>query len=102
MRSLENTKTRIGNILKLYKGEFPQDYKDCVEAIAEKRRLNNNDIGEVKGDHVFKRKIVEIPEMFWTMLHQSLDAEELEWFYEKENQRWFAKTYPEFKGSDQI
>ena len=102
MRSIENTQSKIKNIVDIYKKEFPNEYSLVCKQINEKRRLTEDEYASTIGDHALKRRIYEIPEKLSLSLYKVLDENENSWFITTKGARWFAKTFPEFRSSFKI
>lgn len=88
----------VKKVVKEYKKVFPQEYKAVIELVKEKRKmLQNSDTGQMKGDHVLERPIAEYPETLYTAIYNELTPQAFTAFSTTEGQRWFVKTYPEFR-----
>ena len=101
MRSIENTKNRIRNIVELYKKEFAVEYDFVCGVIRAKRETNNDKFARTKGDSAIKRALYEIPERLSASLVMGLDFEESAWLKELPSAKWFAKEFPEFRSGDE-
>lgn len=102
MLSVENTQSKIKNIVKVYKQEFPNEYALVCKQIHEKRRLNEDEYASTIGDHSLKRRVHEIPEKLSLSLYKLLDEKENLWFISMKGAKWFANAFPEFKSSYKI
>lgn len=79
-----------------YQKMFPDDYKLLVQYVLYQKENLDNDMAEIKGTHAIKRALFTISEKLSGMIALKLDQEETMSFKEKENQRWFAKEFPQF------
>ena len=102
MKDVQHTKSRIQNLVKGYKELFPNEYTMVVEAVEMQRRLQKDEFASVQHEGVIGRALIEWPEKLHSMIYDTLDSEELEYFISKECIRWFAKTFPEFALAEKI
>lgn len=75
---------------------FPEDWKECQLEIDWQRQNLKDDMASIKGTHHIKRALFTLPEKLSIMLGKKLNNDEQLQFKEKENARWFAKTFPMF------
>lgn len=87
-----------------YQQMFPEDYKQLLRAIEEQKQNLKTDYAEIKetrgGSDM--RALWTIDERLSTMIGMKLTHEELIEFRKKENNRWFAKEFPQFAITKQI
>lgn len=96
------TRTKIRLAVKDYFEMFPEDW-ELVKPEIEKMRQNKvTDFAELKGSDNVKRALFAVPEKLSSMIGLKLDEEERLLFTEKENARWFAKEYPQFRITKEI
>ena len=96
MLSIENTQSRINNVVQTYKISFPNEYQVVCKQIEENRRISNDAYASAVGEHNIKRKLYEIPEKLSVSLYKVLDGEENQWLISKKGALWFCKKFPEF------
>lgn len=102
MISIENTEARIKNIVKAYRQEFEEEYHLVAKEVLRKRLVAKDKYASTGGEHVVQRQLLEYPEKLSIAMIKELDEEESTWFATKEGQRWFAKTFPEFRVAEDI
>lgn len=102
MISIENTQSRINNVVQTYKIHFPNEYEVVCKQIEENRRISNDEYASAVGEHNIKRKLYEIPEKLSVSLYKVLDEEENQWLISKKGALWFAKKFPEFNSAYKI
>lgn len=95
---MESYQAKVRKITKDYKALFPEEYINVVEAIKTMRLTKfNESTGAIKGDHVIGRHLIEFPETLFNLIYNNLTEDEFKIFDDPVGQRWFAKTYPEFR-----
>lgn len=79
-----------------YQKQFPKDYSLLVQYVDHQRKNLKDDMAEIEGTHAIRRALFTISEKLSTMIALKLTEQEALEFREKENQRWFAKEFPQF------
>lgn len=95
----EQLKQKIKIQVELYKDLNPEEYQAVCELVIEKRKMSQNELAAMSGDHVIERLLGEYPEILYGSLINSLEPHEMVIFNKKPTQRWFFTTYPEFRVS---
>lgn len=96
------TKTKIRMAVKDYFEMFPKDWEEVKPEIERIRQNKLTDFAEIKGQGNVRRALFSVPEKLSAMIGMKLNDEERMMFTEKENARWFAKEYPQFRITDEI
>ncbi len=76
---------------------FPEDWELCKLDIDYQRQNLKNDFAGLEGTNALKRALFAIPEKLSAMIGKKLTEEERRLFTQKENARWFADEFPQFK-----
>lgn len=96
------TQMKISTAVADYKKMFPEDYRLDLEEIKWKRDNLKSRMAEIKGTHAVQRELFAIGTKLDTMINLKLTDEEKADLSTKESARWFTKTFPEFKITDEI
>ena len=96
------TKTKIRLAVKDYFEMFPEDWELVKPEIEKMRQNKSSDFAELSGNHSIRRALFSIPEKLSSMIGLKLDLEERQMFTQKENARWFAQEYPQFRITNEI
>jgi hypothetical protein len=102
MLSIENTKTRLKNLVDLYKKECEAEYIAVCDYIKENRSILKDEFASTDSDNAIKRSLYEIPETLSMAIVKNLDTDELTWLATKEGGIWFAKTFKEFRVAEKL
>lgn len=92
-------------LIKIYKKQFPVEYKAIVENIAKIRETRTNKFGNIDNtkDDVEFRWSLRIPKRLDQMVNGFLNIpHEPKFLEEKKEINWFANEFPEFKTSEKI
>ena len=98
----DKTKMRIRTAVTDYFKMFPEDWELCKLDIEYQRQNMKTDFAELPGTQNLKRALFSVPEKLATMIGKKLTVEELQLFKEKENARWFAQEFPQFRITKEI
>lgn len=79
---------------------FPEDWKEAKLEIQIQREGLDNEFASLKETHAITRALYSIPEKLSAMIGKKLTQEEIALFKEKENARWFANEFPQFRISN--
>lgn len=79
-----------------YQRMFPGEYRALMEEIERQKQNLESEMAELKGTHMLKRGLFTVSETLSIMIAKKLDQNEQSSFKELENQRWFAKEFPQF------
>lgn len=85
-----------------YMQMFPDDWKECQIEIAYQKQNLKTEMAEVEGNHTLQRALFSIPEKLSLMIGKKLDNSELMLFKEKDNARWFANEFSQFRISKNV
>lgn len=96
------TKTKIRVAVKDYFRMFPEDWELCKMDIEYQRQNLLTDFAELPGTQNLKRALFSVPEKLSGMIALKLSEEERQLFTQKENARWFATEFPQFRITSQI
>lgn len=91
--SKNKTQAKIKSITLQYINIFSDEVALFNKAMQSKRQEGT---GEIQGDHVVSRAILEVPETLNNMFIMKLTEEDREFFDTKEGVRWFAREFPIF------
>ena len=83
-----------------YKNIYKDEYVFVCNQIKTKRG-NTNKFAETGMDYA-ERLLTEVPETLFQLFMETLSEDEIQYYSSKEGTRWFAKTYPEFRGAEKI
>ena len=90
---MKTRKAFIKDIVKRYKNNHPDDYKEFIRLIKHRRKeLRNKALATFKDKK--GRVSISMPEQLWQALDYSLDNPRF--LKEPEELRWMAKTFPQF------
>lgn len=81
---------------------FPEDWELCKLDIEYQKQNMKNDMAALPETHNLKRALFVVPEKLSAMIGLKLDEQERMQFTEKENARWFAKEFPQFRITKEI
>ncbi len=98
----QRTKMRIRTAVKDYFAMFPEDWELCKADIQYQRQNLKTEFAELEGTQGLKRALFSIPEKLSAMIGKKLTDEERQLFTMKENARWFADEFPQFRISSEI
>jgi hypothetical protein len=98
----DKTKMRIRTAVADYFKMFPEDWELCKLDIQYQRQNLKTEMADVGGTHAVKRALFSVPEKLATMIGKKLSVQEAQLFKEKENARWFANEFPQFRISKEI
>lgn len=76
---------------------FPEDWELCKLDIEHQRHNMKDDMANIEGTHALKRALFAAPEKLSTMIALKLSDEERQSFKDKDNARWFADEFPQFR-----
>lgn len=96
------TKLKVRLAVKDYFEMFPEDWELCKLDIEYQKQNMKNDMAALEGTHALKRALFSVPEKLSTMIALKLSDEERQAFSEKENARWFAGEFPQFRITKEI
>lgn len=96
------TKTKIRMAVKDYFQMFAEDWELCKQDIEYQRQNLRTDFAELEGTQNLKRALFSVPEKLSVMIGKKLTDEERHLFTEKENARWFANEFPQFRITKEI
>ena len=86
---------KIKNLVKFYKEQFPDEYKDAVQHAKEIRKSKANIFGsDIKKEF---RHEFSMPAKLFEIIDETLDPPFLK---ENSEAEWFRKTFPEFSGHE--
>lgn len=88
-------KNTISNIVKLYKITKPEEYEIVKQYVKQEKAKQFND-GKIYGLDLLERHLCSIPEDLFSLLINSLNSEEIEFFNSRRGNMWFAKEFNEF------
>lgn len=91
------TKTKIRMAVKDYFSMFSEDWELCKLDIDIQRQGLKNEFASLEGTHAIQRALFAVPEKLSTMIAMKLTDEERQSFTQKENARWFAEEFPQFR-----
>ena len=102
LKSLDDPKASIKQIVADYKQLFPDEYQIVIKGIQATREMTKDDYASFFDESSSEnRALYEISETLHGMFVNALSEEELKWLKSgglnhKEGGRWFARTFPEF------
>ena len=96
------TKLKVSMAVKDYFEMFPEDWELCKHDIEYQKQNMKNDMASLPETHNLKRALFAVPEKLSAMIGLKLDDEERQAFTEKENARWFANEFPQFRITKEI
>jgi hypothetical protein len=86
---------KIEQLVKFYKEQFPNEYREAVKHAKEVRNSKANVFGsDVKKEF---RHEFSMPKKLFEIINESLDTPFLK---ENSEATWFRKTFPEFAGQE--
>lgn len=90
---MKTRKAFIKDVVKLYRKNHPEDYKEFIKLTKERRKdLKNKMLATFKDKK--GRVSISMPEQLWQGLDYTLDNPRF--LKEPEELRWIAKTFPQF------
>jgi len=98
----DRTKMRIRMAVGDYFKMFPDDWELCKLDIQYQRQNLRDGLATLEGSQSIKRALFSVPEKLAAMIGKKLTTPELQLFKEKENARWFAREFPQFRITEEI
>jgi len=90
---MKTRKAYIKDVVKLYKKNHPEEYKDYLNLIKYRRKqLTDKTLATFKDKK--GRVSISMPEQLWQALDYTIDNPRF--LKEPEELRWIAKTFPQF------
>lgn len=96
------TKIKVRMAVKDYFEMYPEDWELCKLDIEYQKQNMVNDMAALDGTHNLKRALFAVPEKLSAMIGLKLEESERQEFKEKENARWFADEFPQFRLTKEI
>lgn len=107
--SNKEMKENIRNVVEEYKMTFPDEYKQIVKTLEEKRgqiEIDGNEWGEIEGMESAERHVFDIPHTLYTALVNKLSEDAVNWLYARgdfkgdfSGVKWFMTEFSEFNVS---
>ena len=91
------TKIKIRTAVKDYFEMFPEDWELCKLDIEYQRQNLKTDFAELEGTQSLQRALFSVPEKLSILISKKLSDEERQLFTQKENARWFADEFSQFR-----
>lgn len=96
------TKIKIRTAVKDYFQMFPKDWELCKLDIEYQKQNMKEDMATLEGTQAIKRALFAVPEKLSTMIAMKLDDMERKEMTEKDNARWFANEFPQFRLTKEV
>lgn len=93
----EDAKKKISECVLEYKRLAPEEYKQFLVQLADRKKNMKNDYGSAPGVELFQRILGEKPENLHLLIIQTLEVDQAAWFNSQDGSFWFFKTFPEFR-----
>lgn len=90
--NMNTAQAKIKALVEDYIRIYPEEYKNFIAQMIEKKSLLINNFAEFGGN----RALYEVPETLNTLFQMKLTKEEFAYFETKEGGRWFANNFKQF------